>query len=164
MIRRPRRFLRRRRQRSQGKDAAPLTLAVNIRVLLEASLHGSEFLDTVDALGLFRAVDETRECSLEVFTTRAMRHTAETRAVPVDLASLLVVSGLLRIGFGFSGLVLDDMSGRRVGGRGLGSTGRLRSFGGSVAVGLFRVNVDGLVGGRLIVERGVWGTTLLSGD
>lgn len=141
-----------------------LTFAVDIRVLLEASLHSPELFDTVDALGLFRAVNETRERGLEVFTTRAVRHATEARAIPVDLAGLFVVSGLLGVGFGFSGLVLDNVGGGRVGPVGLGTTGRVGGLGGSVSVGLFGVDVDGLFRGGLIVEDRVGSSSLLGGD
>jgi hypothetical protein len=122
-----------------------LTLAVDVRVLLEASLHGPEFFNTVDALGLFGAVDETRERGLEVFTARAVSHAAETRAVPVDLAGLLIVGSLLGISFSLGGLVLDNVSCRGIGSRRLGAAGRVRGLGSAVAVGLFGVDVDRLV-------------------
>jgi hypothetical protein len=141
-----------------------LTLAVDVRVLLEASLHGPELFNTVDALGLFRAVDETRECGLEVFTAGAVGHAAETRAVPVDLASLLVVGSLLRIGFSLGGLVLDNVSCRRIGSRRLGAAGRVRGLGGAVAIGLFGVDVNRLVRGGLVVKNGVGGSSGLGGD
>ena len=64
------------------------TVAVDIRVLPEALLHGLELLHAVDTLRVRLGEDKTRERFAELHTARPVRHTAETWAVPVDLARL----------------------------------------------------------------------------
>jgi hypothetical protein len=54
-----------------------------------------ELLDAVHALRLLLREHEAAESSLELLSTRAMGHTTQARAVPVDLASLGVESALL---------------------------------------------------------------------
>lgn len=54
-----------------------------------------EFINTVDALGLFLGEDEAAERSLEVLSARPVGHASKTRAVPVDLAGLWVERSLL---------------------------------------------------------------------
>jgi hypothetical protein len=54
-----------------------------------------ELVNAVHALGLLIREDEAAECRLELLSTRAVGHATQTRAVPVDLASLGVESTLL---------------------------------------------------------------------
>lgn len=64
--------------------------AVNIRVLSEAILHRLEVFNAVHPLRLLLREDKTAKCRAELLPARTMRHPTETRAVPVDFASLLV--------------------------------------------------------------------------
>lgn len=57
--------------------------------------HVLELLNAVHALRLLLRVHEAAERSLELLSARAMRHTTQARAVPVDLAGLGVESGFL---------------------------------------------------------------------
>ena len=59
-------------------------------MLPEALLHGLELLHAVDTLRVRLGEDKTRERFAELHTARPVRHTAETWAVPVDLARLRV--------------------------------------------------------------------------
>lgn len=129
-----------------------LTLAVHVRVLLEARLHQPKLFNAVDALGLLLAVDKARERGLEVLAARAMCHAAETGAVPVDLSCFLVVRRLL---VGFLGFFLDQV-GSRIGGR--------RSGDGGAGFGFVGVDVDRGGGRRVVVKRRVGSSAGLGGD
>ena len=59
-------------------------------MLAETLLHGLELLHAVDALMVRLGEDETRERFAKLHTARPVRHTAETWAVPVNLARLRV--------------------------------------------------------------------------
>jgi len=54
-----------------------------------------ELVDAVHALGLFSGVYEAAERRLELLTTRAMGHAAQTWAIPIDLACFRVECALL---------------------------------------------------------------------
>src|SRR5690349_23643106 len=72
-------------------------ILVHVRVLAEAVLHRLELVYAVDSFRLSFGVDETREGCLELLAAWAVRHATETRAIPVDLASLGVVGRLLSL-------------------------------------------------------------------
>ena len=62
---------------------------------LLSSVDVLELIDAVHALGLLGGVHEAAECRLELLTTRAMGHAAQTWAIPIDLACLRVECALL---------------------------------------------------------------------
>lgn len=61
----------------------------------EAILHRLEVLNAVHALRVFLREYEAAECRSELLATRPIRHTAQARTIPVDLAGLLVECSLL---------------------------------------------------------------------
>jgi hypothetical protein len=117
--------------------------AVHVRMLAEAILHTPvdlvsmdavkavkprynvlELLNALNTLGLLVRVHEAGECCPELLSARAVGHTAQAWAVPVDLASLRVKSGrlggLLRVnsnlGVHLNGSIggSSDLRGRRI--------------------------------------------------
>lgn len=54
-----------------------------------------ELLNAVNTLRLLLGVDEAAESRLELLTTRAVGHTTQTWAVPVDLSGLRVEGSFL---------------------------------------------------------------------
>lgn len=63
-------------------------------------MHVLELLNAVHPLGLLGRVQKAAKRRLEVLATRPVRHAAQARAVPVDLARLRVERALLA-GLGF---------------------------------------------------------------
>lgn len=79
-----------------------------------------ELLNAIDALGLLVRVHEAGECCPELLSARAVGHTAQAWAVPVDLASLRIESGrlwgLLRVNSNLGvHLHSSSIGGRRIG-------------------------------------------------
>jgi hypothetical protein len=102
-----------------------------------------ELVNAVHALGLLLGINETAECSLEIFSTWAVGHATQARAVPVDLTGLRVERGLL------SGLLLKFLrvhaTFQRLGGRplfpDLGGNG-VESFGGCWGIFFLQMSED----------------------
>ncbi len=79
------------RDRVSGRSICPtrggavivIFLRVELRVLLHTVLHTLEVFHTIWTLYLLFTIVETRKGVLELLSTRATGHTAQTRAVPV---------------------------------------------------------------------------------
>ena len=73
----------------QGQGLSTLrgrTFTIDVWMLPEAVLHRLEQRDALDALGLLLREDEARKRGAEGRPARPVRHPAEARAVPVNLA------------------------------------------------------------------------------
>jgi hypothetical protein len=73
----------------------PVVVFADWRPLCYRDGNALEFVDAVHALGLLGRIYKAAERCLELLTTRAMSHTAQTWAVPIDLACLWVECTLL---------------------------------------------------------------------
>lgn len=100
--RRPSRFLNRRLRGIDGSSSACPWYSVSfypqdpsIAVQFSTQSNVLELVDAVHSLGLLLGVHKTAKRRLELFTTRPVSHTAQTRTIPIDLSGFRVESALL---------------------------------------------------------------------